>query len=480
MNTPNGAADLLQDDQPQRPLQLPKVGWDDDDDDDEAVLDPPEAAVPPSKSHKSNNNNVVTLRSVPRSELELLPIPEDMSMHGPWPEFCLYDYDYDRKKAYRYRMCGRFDCKSGLLTITCFVLLLVVVLRIGGPNPSSQENVQSKNKLTKEQAALYESVATSFQPLWYDRSRGWNGTAYLQSYEFCGGVVEGIQRVPCPYVAYCPLGAGFAPIGGVKEGDQWAPVLAHENAWVQVGKSNTCELYSAFHDSGPRWGLTGENNQEITQNIMCCLKAKNFQLPELPKTQVDESLNSDWMHRPPSLEEDEQYKEDKTSTNQDKQSIQQYSSSSSHNNNNNSPSQQYSSKDPLLNQISQADLQELIIFFEPIWFSRAYGWTGIDLAKAREFCQTKAGKRDVCPYIAYCPSGLAGPAKFEGYSPERDVEWAPMKELGEKHWVGVGKRNACEMVSDVGQFNLEDWEKVEDVAGNIMCCKDKPELDGDR
>lgn len=157
-------------------------------------------------------------------------------MHGPWPEFCLYDYDYDRKKAYRYRMCGRFDCKSGLLTITCFVLLLVVVLRIAGPNhhfttSSSRENVQSKNKLTKEQASLYESVATSFQPLWYDRSRGWNGTAYLQSYEFCGGVSEGKGRVPCPYVAYCPLGAGFAPIGGVKEGDQWAPVLDHENAW---------------------------------------------------------------------------------------------------------------------------------------------------------------------------------------------------------------------------------------------------------
>ena len=254
-----------------------------------------------------------------------------------------------------------------------------------------------------------------------------------------------------------------------------------------MGNSDTtCELYSAFHDNGPRWGLTGENDREITNHIMCCLKADHFQLPQWSNTigEHDESIgNSDSIHRPPTLEEDEQYNKGQNHDSSEKQSTVQ--SSSSHNNIiNNEASQQYpNKKDPLLHQISQADLQELLIFYEPLWFSRAYGWSGTDLPTARDFCQTKAGKRDICPYVAYCPRGMGGDTsqdKIEGYTPQRMVEWAPMKEMRESHWVGVGKLNACQIVRDVGEFDLGVGERVEDVTGNIMCCKDQPELDGDR
>ena len=158
-------------------------------------------------------------------------------MHGPWPEFCLYDYDLDRKKAYRYRMCGRFNVKIVIL-LGCSLLLLVVVVRMASHHDghTASNSHGAKKKLTREQASAYELVATTFQPIWYDRKRGWNGTAYLQSYEFCATVETSPseKRVPCPYVAYCPLGAGYAPSGGVKgeeSGVQWAPVLDSENSW---------------------------------------------------------------------------------------------------------------------------------------------------------------------------------------------------------------------------------------------------------
>ena len=242
MNTQNGAADLLQDDfqddsSQSPPLQLPKVGWDDDEDDDGRILpfpsmDPPEAPIPPASSKsKPSDNSTTSLRSVTRSELELQPIPEDMSMHGPWPDFCTYyDYDLDRKKAYRYRMFGRLTCRSTLLLLAAFAVFLVVVTRIGGSSSENTSNigVGTNAKLTEEQAQLYEMVATSFHPLWYDRSRGWNGSAYLQSYEFCFGID---RRVPCPYEAYCPLGAGHAPSGGTRDGVQWSPVSDSANDW---------------------------------------------------------------------------------------------------------------------------------------------------------------------------------------------------------------------------------------------------------
>lgn len=238
MNTPNGAADLLtsQDDPPPPPLQLPKVGWDDDEDsnNNNAIHpDPPvhEAPIPPSKSKKDRTNST-QFRSATRSELELQPIPEDTSMHGPWPDFCTYyDYDYDRKKAYRYRMCGRMTMRSGLLLVTCAVLLIAVMVRVGSTSRTDVPIVGgdvSRVKITKEEAQLYESVATSFHPLWFDRSTGWNGTAYLQAGDFCS---EQEMRLPCPYVAYCPLGAGYAPSGGVREGLGWAPISDHENSW---------------------------------------------------------------------------------------------------------------------------------------------------------------------------------------------------------------------------------------------------------
>ena len=247
METPNGDTDLLTD----RPLQLPKVGWDDDEDTSNFTpsQDPPEAPVPLPKKHsrhsssRGNHRSLgISQRSNRLSDLELQPIPEDFSMHGPWPDFCIYDYDVDRRKTYRYRMCGRLTFRGFILVVLGCMLFVGLVIRLksststddshssSGISSSNNSNIPEPPKLTQQQTQLYELIATSFHPLWYDRSRGWNGTAYLQSYEFCNAQGEG--RVPCPYVAYCPLGPGYAPSGGRREeGEGWAPVSDGENSW---------------------------------------------------------------------------------------------------------------------------------------------------------------------------------------------------------------------------------------------------------
>lgn len=49
----------------------------------------------------------------------------------------------------------------------------------------------------------------------------------------------------CSYADYCPDGGGMPPLGGMKRGDEWAPMADEPNRWVQVGLwggsgANTC------------------------------------------------------------------------------------------------------------------------------------------------------------------------------------------------------------------------------------------------
>lgn len=249
---------------------------------------------------------------------------------------------------------------------------------------------------------------------------------------------------------------------------------------VQVGSSKTCELYSTLHNEAPRWGLTGENNEEITRNIMCCLNNKDFSLPERPLANNEpEELDSEWIHRPPSLEEVENDKTQST-TKEDTwmQNTETESTTSQSTPKEQQQQQQSSNKNPI-SGISQDDLQELLMFFEPLWFDRSYGWTGTDVTEAQEFCHKKAGNRSLCPYVAYCPAGPMGTVT-EGRVSDRDIEWAPMREWNGLHWVGTGKNNSCMQAKDVSEFGLDEVE-VGDASDDIMCCKDKGQelLDGD-
>lgn len=139
------------------------------------------------------------------------------------------------------------------------------------PKPSS--------KPTYGDDYYYEKIATSLEPKWFDRTSGWDGQTYLEGLQFCA---REDSRVPCPYIAYCPIGMKGPPLGEAKEGVSWAPLMDAPNAWVQVGKEETCKLYTDLYGTPPAWGLTGSDSYDLTEHIMCCLEEPPEALPEEP------------------------------------------------------------------------------------------------------------------------------------------------------------------------------------------------------
>ena len=117
-----------------------------------------------------------------------------------------------------------------------------------------------------------------------------------------------------PYIAYCPLGPGNAPLGGVKidmemeKGGSWAPIFNgrgdEQHDWVQLGSEGTCELYSRLYHEPPPWGNeAGTHDEEIARHVMCCLETvdgayRGDEGKGLP------SNDPDWIDRPPKVEED--------------------------------------------------------------------------------------------------------------------------------------------------------------------------------
>eukprot|EP00581_Thalassiosira_minuscula_P020194 CAMPEP_0183721180 /NCGR_PEP_ID=MMETSP0737-20130205/13547_1 /TAXON_ID=385413 /ORGANISM="Thalassiosira miniscula, Strain CCMP1093" /LENGTH=428 /DNA_ID=CAMNT_0025951151 /DNA_START=44 /DNA_END=1330 /DNA_ORIENTATION=+ len=335
------------------PLQLPRVGWDTDDDEgggSGAIHHQDLADVHlPSSEMKYDDGDVVSLRSMSRSsEAELAPIPEDISMHGAWPDYYpdmlgCYDYDRDQRK-YQYRRCGNNRQRI------CGVLLIVFGAIIGSRvssqmarkqrqheqqayQPSGDNNLQQRQPDSPNgdgsfgdayaayepelgdsyQAGVdvYVAIMDTLEPIMFDDSTQWDGT-YFDAFEFCG---SGYNRVPCPYIAYCPLGPGSPPLGGTKidQGDSWAPVFSNTVAgdpkhtdWVQLGSSGTCELYSQRYKGLPPWGNEiegGEGTKDISRHVMCCLEF--FDGTYKGGEDNGPSTNPDFLDRPPSLEEDE-------------------------------------------------------------------------------------------------------------------------------------------------------------------------------
>ena len=203
---------------PSRPLQLPRVGWDDDDGAGQSIgmdhENQPEnstSEIPPA----SSCDDSLTHRSMSRSaEGDLMSIPEDVSVHGAWPDYypdllsSCYDYDANQK-AYRYRRCSPQTLRN------VFAILVIVIGAIVGANmrnsrrrhhnsaPSSSWIETDDSYLEGSQddedgdVDLYQAIMDSFHPIMFDDSSEWDGT-FFNAYEFCG---RQFSRVPCPYMA---------------------------------------------------------------------------------------------------------------------------------------------------------------------------------------------------------------------------------------------------------------------------------------
>lgn len=117
-----------------------------------------------------------------------------------------------------------------------------------------------------------------YQPKHYTRSTGWAGRTYTEAYQFCSSVTSdaGDAYTICPYDSICPLGKSGKPQWllegtGDYDGESWAPVSNKGNDWVRLDEEGeTCVLYSASEGGMPDWGLSGEDNEEMTRHIFCC------------------------------------------------------------------------------------------------------------------------------------------------------------------------------------------------------------------
>ena len=49
------------------------------------------------------------------------------------------------------------------------------------------------------------------------------------------------------------------------------------------GEEEACKLYTDLYDSPPAWGLSGENNEDLTRHIMCCSEEPEEPPPEQPE-----------------------------------------------------------------------------------------------------------------------------------------------------------------------------------------------------
>ena len=81
---------------------------------------------------------------------------------------------------------------------------------------STQEEIakmEQSGDLTKEEgdALPYVAAAEKFQPVFFDRDRGWSGSTYYEAVQFCESI-EGADLHVCPFEAICPNGLGNLPI----------------------------------------------------------------------------------------------------------------------------------------------------------------------------------------------------------------------------------------------------------------------------
>jgi hypothetical protein len=114
--------------------------------------------------------------------------------------------------------------------------------------------------------------ASSYKPVWYNQSSGWEGRTYDKALSFCANNHVGGLGALCPYLAVCPTGSCSVPIGGVFEDSdadgmedaslvQWTPLANLYNDWVMVRPNlDVYRTYMNIHYKSSDWGLMGKNS----------------------------------------------------------------------------------------------------------------------------------------------------------------------------------------------------------------------------
>eukprot|EP00571_Detonula_confervacea_P005178 CAMPEP_0172328788 /NCGR_PEP_ID=MMETSP1058-20130122/60533_1 /TAXON_ID=83371 /ORGANISM="Detonula confervacea, Strain CCMP 353" /LENGTH=2032 /DNA_ID=CAMNT_0013045917 /DNA_START=48 /DNA_END=6146 /DNA_ORIENTATION=- len=307
--------------------------------------------------------------------------------------------------------------------------------------------------LSVEQVSLvYKTASETYKPRWFDRTNGWNGRTFTDAFLFCS---DFNNYMPCLYEAICPMGPHSMPLAGYKDepNGSWAPLQDASNSWVQLGENASCVQYSHLHPGPPAWGVTGEDNEEITRHVACCMDAT--ETPEPTERPTPEPTPD-----PTPLPTMEPTTAEPTSPPTNLPTKPPTSAPTP----DSTPHPTYSDE----------HFYELITkSLEPIPFDRSTGWNGATYLEAIQFCANQ-NSRVPCPYIGYCP--LATKNMPLGGAKE-GVSWAPVFDAP-NGWVQIGEEDTCQLYTELFRKPPE-WglsgKNAEDITRHIMCCLEEPE-----
>ena len=335
------------------------------------------------------------------------------------------------------------EVTTPVITTTAATTTAAATTAITTPEPISQpspkptlQTITNKPTVPAESILIsqtFEQVENKFSATWHDRSSGWKGQSYFEALTFCA--LKG-SYIPCPYEAYCPLGPGKHVLGGVQSTTaSYAPIIDIPNGWVSIGPSETCMPYNSYNPSPPKWGLTGEGNEEITRRIMCCREPEDglgIQLEDESYVAVD--------------------------------------------------------VDTISTQRSEAE-QSAMDTYHPVWYDRRDGYHGTTIEAAETFCNNVGGKR-LCPLQAYCPNGPPtpemSPQSYEEIlyldrSSFQGEKWAPFSGGSDNSdWVLVGMLQGLPTTTCASYTSLKDrspmWDGSDGPAEHkqhVLCCEDE-------
>jgi len=220
---------------------------------------------------------------------------------------------------------------------------------------------------------------------------------------------------------YCPEGRGQL-IGGIQDvGESWSAVIDSANDWVQVGEGGACNLYSETEKELPSWGMTGENNEEITRHIMCCKFDPLADNSGTSLTNVSGGIPGATLPEP---------QHDEMGTD--------------------SVNTEMNDNEPTSLTSLETRVQDK---HHPVWFRSKGG--SYDEAKA--FCESMPsihgkGSLHLCPLLAYYPNGPEVETKplYLQQEPYEGVQWAPISN-GDNQWV---------MIGDIADLTCKTYESI--------------------
>jgi hypothetical protein len=264
-----------------------------------------------------------------------------------------------------------------------------------------------------------------YQPIWRDRTHGWNGQTYEEATEFC----ESIDHyMLCPYALICPSGPAQLPFSGLNDDVdmKWVPILDDTNDWVnlsvQDGLQDMCLPWSLT--PGGEFGSTGQDNEELTRNIVCCMIQESAAMPtDVTTAEVEAALDTG-----------------------------------------------NETTDAQMNQMYQIVWET----YHLTWFDRSKGWHGQTSAEAFSFCSDFSNKVP-CPYEALCPMGVET-EPLGGYKDEGGETWAPIGDAPNS-WVLLSRPNSCVQYSHLHD-DPPSWgetgEGNEEITRHLACCFSLP------